>query len=76
MLLVLHTNAATGCLDEGAHDIVREVTFELLKVGRHGASWARKGLPALSTGLASGRQGSAAEDGRYCTETKGQDWGL
>ena len=33
MLLLLHSNNTTGCLDEGAHDIVREVTFELLKVG-------------------------------------------
>ena len=77
MLLLLHSHHTTGCLDEGAHDIVREVVFELLKVGRHTASWAREGLPlhvvssALRTGLASDRQGvrhrcarlpSAAED--------------
>ena len=61
MLLSLHTNPVTGCLDEGAHDIVREVTFELLKVGRHEASWAKEGLPlqvgssALCTGLTSDR---------------------
>ena len=61
LLLVLHTNPATGCLDEGAHDIVREVTFELLKVGRRKASSAKGGLPlhvgrvALCTGLAADR---------------------
>ena len=34
-LLLLHTDPVTGCLDEGAHDIVREIAFELLKVGSH-----------------------------------------
>ena len=69
MLLVLHTNPATGCLDEGGHDIVREVTFELLKVGRHKASCAEEGLPlhvgssALCTGLASE---SGKGDGIMC----------
>ena len=34
-LLLLHTDPVTGCLDEGAHDIVRKIAFELLKVGSH-----------------------------------------